>query len=1035
MKRIVAVLLVLSSAAAARPPMRAGGSAVAQASAGEAVHVGEIAFEGADASGLPSLVGIREGAVLEARMVRDAVRALHATARFAQVAAYTEPLPEQKLQPGWTRGVRLVFVVSPVRKLVALSFTGRAALPETVLAQTANLQVNSEYQESLVQRASDSIQAVYYQIGYRSARVRPTPKPLGEGVALDLHIDEGAPTRVAAVRFAGSPGLSFEELSLGFRVHPGDVLNLAALDEGTRGLRDRYRHAGRLRARVGTPIIEDETDGRALVVVPVEAGPLVRFHIRGNRRYPDSLLVQQLGTSGEEEPLDAQAAQEMAGRLRRFYVSQGFLRARIAERELPGRDGAAEIVFTVDEGRQVRVERIRFTGNSGIPTSELRDRLVQQLRDGINTDPATGADPYVADTVGIAGTQVASRRPRVRVEPETVFEPVLYARALKQIEDLYKSQGYLSVRAGPPRPERIDGDDYRLSVTIPIAEGERTVVSRVSVEGASEVARHEIDSAITLKPGRPFSYLAAEEGRAALTQIFTRRGHLYARVEDDEIFGENAEPGKELSNVEVRYKIQPGPVVKVGYVEVVGQRRTQEALIRDLVDVKPGDVLTPDVIDRGQQALLRTGLFFSATLTPRNPEVPEAEKTLQVQLRERPTKDFQATMGFSLEDGPRATAQWSQGNLWGRALTFTAAAKANFPFLRYRVAQCPPGATDSSQCTERFDPPADPLERILDLGISAPRLYPLTDALRGGIDLIHQRAVRPSYQLTKYAGQASVDTARRRPFSAGLVYELGYQVFAKGDQTTEDAIAGIDKGLRRLPEGEMIFGSLRPTVSLDLRDDPARPRSGFFAQLSGDYLRAFAISDIPADLIKIQGLVAGYLPLPGLSSLVLSARAGRITQLTSKSTTPGDRRFYLGGATSLRGFHEDAVQPQDLVDQLHREVANCQSFLSAVACSQEAVLLQAGAVSSGGDQFLSIGAELRVPLAQSLELALFYDAGNLWSVPRSFFSDLVLRDAIGFGLRWLTPIGRLAIDIGINLNPDQLFGEPKLGPYFSIDPL
>ncbi|MFL5362477.1 MAG: hypothetical protein ACJ78U_16065, partial [Myxococcales bacterium] len=150
MKRIVAVLLVLSSAAAARPPIRAGGSAVAQASAGEAVHVGEIAFEGADASGLPSLVGIREGAVLDARMVRDAVRALHATARFAQVAAYTEPLPQQKLQPGWTRGVRLVFVVSPVRKLVALSFTGRAALPETVLAQTANLQVNSEYQESLV---------------------------------------------------------------------------------------------------------------------------------------------------------------------------------------------------------------------------------------------------------------------------------------------------------------------------------------------------------------------------------------------------------------------------------------------------------------------------------------------------------------------------------------------------------------------------------------------------------------------------------------------------------------------------------------------------------------------------------------------------------------------------------------------------------------------------------------------------------------------------------------------------------------------
>jgi outer membrane protein assembly factor BamA len=238
-----------------------------------------------------------------------------------------------------------------------------------------------------------------------------------------------------------------------------------------------------------------------------------------------------------------------------------------------------------------------------------------------------------------------------------------------------------------------------------------------------------------------------------------------------------------------------------------------------------------------------------------------------------------------------------------------------------------------------------------------------------------------------------------------------------------------------LPNGEMIFGSLRPTVTLDLRDDPARPRSGLLAQLSGDYVRSFAISEITANLIKIQGLVAGYLPLPGLSSLVLSARAGRITQLSSNSRTPGDRAFYLGGATSLRGFHEDAVQPEDQRAALHREVANCQSLVSGVACSQEALLLQAGAVSSGGDQFLAIGAELRVPVAQSVEAAFFYDAGNLWSAPRSFFRDIVLRDAIGVGLRWLTPIGRLAIDIGINLNRDELLGEPQFGPYFSIDPL
>src|SRR5947208_12012424 len=205
--------------------------------------------------------------------------------------------------------------------------------------------------------------------------------------------------------------------------------------------------------------------------------------------------------------------------------------------------------------------------------------------------------------------------------------------------------------------------------------GEHTRVRRILVEGGGDVSAAELDAAIVLRKDRPFSYLQAEEGRVALTQIFTRRGHLYARVEDEEDFEDTPDGA---SRVDVRYRIQPGPVVRVGYVEVIGHRRTVEGLVRDLVGLKQGDVLTPEAIDRGQQALLRTGLFFSATLTPRNPEVAEGEKTLQVQLRERPTRDFQASIGFSLADGPRASAQWTQGHLLGRGPAFAALAKPDF---------------------------------------------------------------------------------------------------------------------------------------------------------------------------------------------------------------------------------------------------------------------------------------------------------------------------------------------------------------------
>src|SRR5207237_8651386 len=186
------------------------------------------------------------------------------------------------------------------------------------------------------------------------------------------------------------------------------------------------------------------------------------------------------------------------------------------------------------------------------------------------------------------------------------------------------------------------------------------------------------------------------------------------RVEDEEDFEDTPDGA---SRVDVRYRIQPGPVVRVGYVEVIGHRRTVEGLVLDLVGLKQGDVLTPEAIDRGQQALLRTGLFFSATLTPRNPDVPEGEKTVQVQLRERPTRDFQASLGFSLADGPRASAQWTQGNILGRGLTFTALAKADFPYSRFptELFGCPPVFTDPSQSKgpRIVYPGRIPIERVI----------------------------------------------------------------------------------------------------------------------------------------------------------------------------------------------------------------------------------------------------------------------------------------------------------------------------------
>jgi len=283
-------------------------------------------------------------------------------------------------------------VLTGIEKLVSVSFSGQRALAESVLLQNANLQVNAEFQPEQVGPAVESVQAAYFRIGYRHAQVTPVRKAAPGGLALEFRVDEGPPTRISEVRFEGDLALDRDQLAAAFRLEQRDVLNLVTLDEALRRVRERYRRAGRLRARVDPARVEAASGNEARIVVPVAAGPLVRFNLRGNRTFSDAVLASHL-VLDSDDPLDAQAAQELAGRLRRFYVTAGFLRARVAERAIVARDGAEEVVFTIDEGFQVRVERLVITGNKAVPTGELRERVLLLLRDTIPRDPAVAADP------------------------------------------------------------------------------------------------------------------------------------------------------------------------------------------------------------------------------------------------------------------------------------------------------------------------------------------------------------------------------------------------------------------------------------------------------------------------------------------------------------------------------------------------------------------------------------------------------------------------------------------------------------------
>jgi outer membrane protein assembly factor BamA len=193
------------------------------------------------------------------------------------------------------------------------------------------------------------------------------------------------------------------------------------------------------------------------------------------------------------------------------------------------------------------------------------------------------------------------------------------------------------------------------------------------------------------------------------------------------------------------------------------------------------------------------------------------------------------------------------------------------------------------------------------------------------------------------------------------------------------------------------------------------------------------VAAYPIDGVKLASSLSGYVPLGRRASLALSARAGTILPLAEDAQPIGSKLFYLGGSSSLRGFREDGVLPEDVRGALRQRLRDCRALITPTGCSAELEAVLAGQVpaSQGGELFTLGKAELRLPALEAVDLGLFFEAGNLW-LERTRFDPKQLRYAAGVGIRYVTPVGPLSFDVGFNLAPDESVNEAATQLHFSI---
>ncbi len=974
-----------------------------------------------DDPALQALVALERGAPVTIPAVRRTVTRLFQSGRCRDVVVTEHEAPAPPGKSG--RWVDLVVECLPPRILTAITwrFDGPSPLGERELKSALQVTMGDPIDQDDVERISVRVREALREQGCLAAEVTGTLE--GEpGTTLSLRVKAGPPTLVTAVRL---PGAGADEAGLRalMATRPGGVLLEDRLRADLEVLEEGLHATGHRRGRVGPPATR-EVKGGVEVEIPVQPGPLMALEVRGVEAFTDRVIRSQLRLDGGAA-LDDAAIDAGVERLRAFYRANGYALARIEADERRAGDGLV-VTIHVGEGRPYRLGALRVEGAGTHGEPAVRERLRALLEEEQGTPPESQANDWARALAASIPTAPPRPAPPSRPAPETVLDELQVDRALERLVDEYRNDGYLE-SASLGWSVTAYAASGQLDVVVRLREGERTTVDSIGFEGNAQVPLTDLAREARLAPGQPLAFDKVDATRSALLRLYLARGFLYARVEAKE------EIDRDRHLAALRFVVEEGPRVRIGRVLVSGNRRTRASVIRRAISVKEGKPYDPEAMTRTQAALLGLGVFRSIGLRLSDAETPEAVKDLNVELSERPWLYISASAGFSIANGPRAAVEWGQPNLLGRALELTTRAKVNYPLAVFR-----PDLKDVS--------PKNRWEGRADVGLRAPQLTPLP--LAAHLDLIAERLRRRAYDMSDISTAIGADHAFTARITASLQYELMVGTLLRTGVAASLTQADLER--LRFDEGTTSLQAVRASGTLDYRDNAAHPHSGWFATGSVEwahsvgaagetYLGFFPGSDIYSNLVKLQGTLSGYLPVSRGITLALSARGGRVDPLDAASRTIVPRRFFLGGATTMRGFAEEEMVAQDLRNGLADQSHHCASSISAggeagrAGCTGVGHNLANGTMvtSEGGEAFMLFKGELRIGLFKSVELGLFVDLGNLWANPANFHL-LDLRPNAGSGIRFVTPVGPAALDLGFNLLPDTRINERLWALHFTI---
>ena len=569
-----------------------------------------------DREHLLQLLPQKSGEALSRDRVRECIRVLYATGRFADIQAEVTPAGNE---------VVLTFVTSLNFFVGAIDVEGAPGHPNAnQIINASKFELGELYTLEKLDRALQNIRLLMQENGYYRARVtaESTANVATQQVDLLFHITAAQPARIGDVKVTGTSGLSDVEVERIAHMEHGDRVTASRISDSLQRLRKKFKKQNRVLAQVSIAQQQYRPETNSVdYTFQIDPGPVVVIMARGFR-VSRRVLRKEIPVY-EENALDDDLLNEGKRNLLDYLQTRGHFDAKV-EIMRENDPQTLRVIYQIDAGPLHKLARVEMTGNKNFLD-------VRALKSRMQVQPAT------------------------RFLSHGRYSEALLRSDVATLEALYRSNGFREVKIQTKIDDNYEGVNDRLAVHIHIDEGPQTLVGSLRISGNQKIPSSDLPE-LSTHEGQPYSEQNLASDREAILNLYFNRGFPNAAMDI------TTQPSSQPNREDVAYAIHEGEQFFVNRVMVGGLDHTHDYVVQREVQVQPGEPLSQQDILGTQARLYDLGIFSQVDTAVQNPEGTDPQKNVLVQAREANRYTFTYGVGLEFETGlPAGTPQGSTG--------------------------------------------------------------------------------------------------------------------------------------------------------------------------------------------------------------------------------------------------------------------------------------------------------------------------------------------------------------------------------------